>query len=329
MKRHLRIVLIVCALIGAVLAAPPPAGAQVATCDGVEATLVGTEGDDLLVGTDGNDVIVGLGGNDIIRGLDGDDILCGDNGRDRAFGGKGDDRLFGGKKNDILKGDQGFDYLEGNQGNDRLFGGGAGDVLLGGSGARDRLFGKGGTSDTCDDPQGTTFVDTCETLAIRLPPTVNAVHNFYSQTVAGVTTSVVPANVRVQPGSVTSFWYRAGDRYAILLSGVHPLTNLCPGNSIQTTQTTFENVTNAPMANGLCRQIWLTATMNDTGITQCDGRVWYLTEIPIAKAGTLWSSINWIVGGDTSANGHQATLIAATPANLANTGAIDRSIMSC
>jgi len=329
MGRHLRTALIACALIATVLAAPPPAAAQVPTCDGVDATVVGTEGDDILIGTSGNDVIVGLGGNDILRGLDGDDILCGGNGRDRAFGGKGNDRLYGGKKNDILKGDQGFDYLEGNQGNDRLFGGGAMDVLLGGSGTRDKLFGKGGTNDTCDDPQGTTFVNTCETLAIRLPPTVNAVNQFYSQTVGTVTTTDVPADVRVQPGSVTSFWFRAGDRYAILLSGLDPQTSLCPGNSIQTAQATFENVTNVSMADGLCRPIWPMATMNDTGVSECNGRVWYLTEVPVTKVGNLWSSINWIVGADASANGHRATVFSAVPADLANTGSIDPSIMSC
>ena len=41
------------------------AGAQdVPMCNGLPATIVGTEGPDNLVGTAGRDVIVGLGGNE-------------------------------------------------------------------------------------------------------------------------------------------------------------------------------------------------------------------------------------------------------------------------
>lgn len=76
-----------------VVVAGPPAGALVPTCDGQEATIVGTEGNDDLVGTDGPDVIVGLGGHDTIRGGEGDDVLCGDDGADHVFGGPGNDHL--------------------------------------------------------------------------------------------------------------------------------------------------------------------------------------------------------------------------------------------
>ncbi|NNC80663.1 MAG: hypothetical protein HKN94_10985 [Acidimicrobiales bacterium] len=143
-------------------------GLQGHYCDGKQATIVGTEQNDVLLGTAGPDVIVGLGGNDVLRGLGGNDTLCGDNGRDKLFGGDGNDRLFGGKKNDILKGDFGRDHLFGNQGNDRLFGGPGRDALTGGSGMRDRLYGKGGL-DTCTDPQSdlTTLVDTCEVVNVQ------------------------------------------------------------------------------------------------------------------------------------------------------------------
>jgi hypothetical protein len=139
----------------------PVGGQETPTCDGLAATILGTEGDDVLMGTKGPDIMVGLGGNDVLRGLGGNDVMCGDNGRDRLFGGTGNDMLNGGKKNDILKGDQGRDLLFGNQGNDRLFGGGGGDHLEGGSGTRDKLFGKGGF-DVCSDPQDTTVTGTCE-----------------------------------------------------------------------------------------------------------------------------------------------------------------------
>ena len=50
---------------------------EVFTCEGAEATIVGTEENDVLVGTMDVDVIVGLGGEDEISGKGGDDLICG------------------------------------------------------------------------------------------------------------------------------------------------------------------------------------------------------------------------------------------------------------
>jgi len=162
MRSRVLAVVAIVTMVSTVLA-PTAVNAQVTpTCNGLAATLVGTEGDDVLIGTDGPDVIVGLGGNDILRGLGGNDTMCGDNGRDRLFGGRGHDTLLGGKKNDIVKGDAGKDKLFGNQGNDRLFGGGGADRLEGGSGLGDKMFGKGGV-DECLDPQDVRSIyGTCE-----------------------------------------------------------------------------------------------------------------------------------------------------------------------
>ncbi|HEV3465483.1 MAG TPA: hypothetical protein VG846_16035, partial [Actinomycetota bacterium] len=41
------------------------------------ATIVGTNGSDVLRGTPGRDVIAGPDGNDVILGLGGDDVICG------------------------------------------------------------------------------------------------------------------------------------------------------------------------------------------------------------------------------------------------------------
>src|SRR2546430_5351013 len=68
------------------------ARAQPVTCLGIEervATIVGTEGNDVITGTSGDDVIQALGGNDQIDGGDGNDLICGGAGDDILYGGGG------------------------------------------------------------------------------------------------------------------------------------------------------------------------------------------------------------------------------------------------
>lgn len=73
-----------------------PAQSAVATCAGVTATIVGTDGADRLTGTPGDDVIAGLDGADVIVAGAGNDLVCGDAGPDELAGGLGNDRLHGG-----------------------------------------------------------------------------------------------------------------------------------------------------------------------------------------------------------------------------------------
>ncbi|MGH2986755.1 MAG: hypothetical protein ACRDLO_08730 [Solirubrobacterales bacterium] len=106
-----------------VLPAPPPA-----TCGGREATIVGTEGDDVLVGTDKRDVIAALRGNDRVRGLGGKDLVCGFGGNDRLKGQGANDELRGGGGDDRLGGGGGNDLLRGGTGRDKCRGGPGADV---------------------------------------------------------------------------------------------------------------------------------------------------------------------------------------------------------
>lgn len=103
-------------------------------CNGLPATIVGTDGNDYLVGTPGNDVIHGLAGNDTIFGLGGDDVICGGPGRDKLYGNSGNDKLFGGAGNDVLKGGTGRDRLFGQSGNDAMAGQSGSDRCDGGGG---------------------------------------------------------------------------------------------------------------------------------------------------------------------------------------------------
>lgn len=86
---------------------------QTDLCRGLPATIVGTQGRDIIMGTAGPDVIHGLGGNDVIRGNGGNDIICGGSGNDRLFGGLGRDRLFGGPGKDLLNAGRGRDRCNG------------------------------------------------------------------------------------------------------------------------------------------------------------------------------------------------------------------------
>jgi Ca2+-binding RTX toxin-like protein len=145
------------------------------TCNGVLATIVGTDAANFLVGTARPDVIAGLAGNDVIFGLGSDDIICGggghdtiygntgddtvagERGSDALFGGFGEDQLNGGTGDDRLFGEAGRDGMLGGTGNDALFGGAGGDRLAGNEG-NDRLFGETG-NDTMD---GGPHVDRCD-----------------------------------------------------------------------------------------------------------------------------------------------------------------------
>jgi Ca2+-binding RTX toxin-like protein len=127
-------------------------------CNGLAATIIGTDGDNILVGTEGRDVITGRGGNDLIYGLGGNDILCGDAGNDIILGGEGKDRMLGGRGNDMLFGEAGDDKLVGSNGNDLLDGGEDDDNLNGGSG-----------SDVCD---GSSDVVSDVAVACELTPNV-------------------------------------------------------------------------------------------------------------------------------------------------------------
>lgn len=124
------------AALAAVAAVPgsTSAGAQVVTCLGEVATIVGSPGDDVLGGTTGDDVIVALGGDDVIRGLGGDDLIC---------AGSGDDVVIAGRGDDIVLAGVGTDRVRGGAGTDTIRSGPGPDVLNGGRGWDDCFPGRG------------------------------------------------------------------------------------------------------------------------------------------------------------------------------------------
>ncbi len=132
------------ALAAVVFAAPTPVPEEEPPrCHGRRATIVGTEGADVLHGTPGRDVIWGGGGDDTIYGGLGNDLICGGPGSDLLHGGRGNDTVDGGPGNDDrVLGDLGDDRLLGGPGSGDEVGGGLGiDVLNGGPGNDDIVHG--------------------------------------------------------------------------------------------------------------------------------------------------------------------------------------------
>lgn len=87
------------------------------SCNGANATLVGTDGPDTIFGRferGADDVILGLGGNDTLDGGVGNDSLCGGDGSDTLIGGSGNDVLVGGASGRDSMDGGGFGPLLGN-----------------------------------------------------------------------------------------------------------------------------------------------------------------------------------------------------------------------
>jgi Ca2+-binding RTX toxin-like protein len=109
-------------MLGAFLA---PAAAQTPppTCAGQYATIVGTDGDDILTGTDGDDVVsLGAGSDQFWHGGAGNDVVCGGPGQDHLVGEAGNDWLDGGGGPDTVYGGAGEDVVHGGAGNDSIHG---------------------------------------------------------------------------------------------------------------------------------------------------------------------------------------------------------------
>ena len=140
-------------------------------CNGHEATIYGTNGDDKIGMLVGGNVVVTLGGDDEVVAEFGhdDDVICGGDGDDKLSGGDGDDFISGDRGNDVIYGDDGNDtlrggddddILHGKNGDDRIFGENGADVLHGGRSNHD--YCDGGLGE--DTAPGSWWRTTCETM---------------------------------------------------------------------------------------------------------------------------------------------------------------------
>jgi serralysin len=122
---------VLAALVVAAAFAGHVAAARAYSCFDVQATIVGTKGNDHIHGTSGRDVIVGLGGNDTIWGLGDADRLCGNGGDDKLIAADGVDKVNGGSGRNVLKGGPGDDTLFGGPSVDSFWPGAGNDVVDG------------------------------------------------------------------------------------------------------------------------------------------------------------------------------------------------------
>ena len=138
----------------AALGAAEPADSP--SCLGKEATIVGTDGNDVLHGTVGSDVIQAGRGNDIVLGERGNDVICGGPGTDLVRGGRNNDVVSGGPGDgDRAYGDLGDDRVNGGAGDGDEASGNLGiDLVSGGSGNGDYVHGDYGW-DRMDGGKGT------------------------------------------------------------------------------------------------------------------------------------------------------------------------------
>lgn len=122
MKIFTRISLVAALVAAGQLAVVPVHAGEVVRCHGKRATIVGTNGPDVLEGTRRADVIAGLRDGDVIIGHGSDDIICGGGGRD------------------VLRGNPGDDVLDGQENSDRFLGGLGDDRMIGANGYLDTVL---------------------------------------------------------------------------------------------------------------------------------------------------------------------------------------------
>ena len=150
------------ALLGAAFAvsagAATPQPEEPPRCHGQRATIVGTDGNDVIHGTPHRDVIWAGPGNDVVYAGMGNDVICGGPGSDVLHGGRGNDLVDGGPGDrDIVLGELGDDKVLGGAGNEDEVSGGLGiDIVNGGPGngdivhgdyGYDRMYGGPGSGD--------------------------------------------------------------------------------------------------------------------------------------------------------------------------------------
>ena len=116
-------------------------------CNGVPATIVGTDGNDNIKVTGGRDVVFAGSGDDHVPPSAGNDQICGGPGNDDIQGGTGADHIYGESGRDKIGGGGDSDEVDGGAGDDPLLDGGAGNDNIDGGAGSDDIDGGAGNDD--------------------------------------------------------------------------------------------------------------------------------------------------------------------------------------
>ena len=135
------------------------------TCNGLPATIVAQPGQASIKGTNTDDVIVATSGPIEIHARDGNDVICTGAGSDRVFGDDGDDWIDAGDGSNYVKGGDDDDTVRAGAGNDHVKAGSGDDTVDAGNG-NNRVQGEKGadsitTGSGNDEIDGGKDVDTC------------------------------------------------------------------------------------------------------------------------------------------------------------------------
>lgn len=118
-------------------------------------------------------------------------------------------------------------------------------------------------------------------------------------------------------GSVEAHWYQWDGMYVVLYRGFDAASGepICAGNSIHN-GTTWVNISNAPhagTAEDICDGV-PKAAEPPAGVYACGSLLYYLTEVPVDTAGTLFGTLEIVADGAADGQTSQAaTDLAATP----------------
>lgn len=156
----------------------------------------------------------------------------------------------------------------------------------------------------------TTAAPTTAAPTTAAPTTQPPRRGVIEESFVGTATTPYSAESIVE-GEIRVYFNNGSNGFLIAIyhgDGVLDPTDLCPGNSINTG--TFENISNAPATAGACDGI-----DTDRGSVRiCSSGVWlYETKIPNDSDGTLWGSVDKVVGGQIMGVTGQAANRAGTP----------------
>jgi len=173
-----------------------------------------------------------------------------------------------------------------------------------------------------------TTTTTAAATTTEAPTTTAAPTTTTTAAPAGAAIEATPIIGQLQPysagggdlfaaGSVEAHWYQWDGLYVVLYRGFDAAGGqpICAGNSINN-GTTWVNISNAPHEgeiSDICDGVPKIAEP-PSGVFACGSLLYYLTEIPVDTAGTLFGTLEIVGGGNVDGQTSQApTDLAATP----------------